>query len=221
MLHEKTEPTIDAVAKGKESEEIGQFSFPMNVFQIAEASASFYQNESLDMLNDSNSFIMSGHQLPQSNRLDSNASQDRFVQRTRSQSFTSVPSSVHGDRDSRNSSRHDINDIISSNNYSFGSHLDAVSIGRRLFDQSNRPFSAAKGLSGGGSAVSSGSSANMRIFKSPVKHQRHANVNRFDPQTLRWSPTKVKSKLYDRFQSHTDVLWAKKVNGVFNQRVKE
>ena len=171
-------------------------SSPMSVFQIAEASASYYDNDS--------AFDMHSVHNTSSNSF-SGLNNGSFFVRTRASSFNS---SLHS-TDERNGlgTRH------------LAGKIDFSAVDRS-FTSSSRPSSASKSRRPtGNNEVASNNFGNGRgdIFKSPVQYQKHQNVNKFDPHTFRWNPTAVKSKHFDRFQTHSDVLWAKKMNEVFDR----
>ena len=184
---------------GEEKKE--SHSSPMSVFQIAETSTSYYDNES--------AFDVNAVHNTSSNSY-SGLNNGSFFIRTRASSFNSSVQSAD-----------------EHNGLGLGpvaGKIDFSSAADRSY-ASTRPSSASKSdmlnkrhsWSNNGASSKTIVNGNGDIFKSPVQYQKHPNVNKFDSQNFRWNPTVVKSKHFDRFQTHSDVLWAKKVNEVFDR----
>jgi hypothetical protein len=56
---------------------------------------------------------------------------------------------------------------------------------------------------------------NLRIFRSPLNHQKHKNRNKFNETSMTWAPTGVSLRRNERFQTTEDLMIAKKINPVF------
>ena len=193
---------MQPVRKGVEKEEESgeekkesHMSSPLSVFQIAETSSSYYDNDSAFDVN-------AVHNTSSNSYSDLN--NGSFFIRTRASSF--------------NSSAHSADERNGLGLGPVAGKIDFSSAVDRSF-ASTRPSSASKSsmLNRRPSWNIGVSRNNSDIFKSPVQYQKHPNVNKFDPLKFRWNPTAVKSKHFDRFHTHSDVLWAKKINEVFDR----